>query len=482
MAPSPIPCASGQRYLPFDDPSCRPSILKQPPNRAPRREFFCPPPGSRKGCGPEPSQDAQDAVIALGENIQNVASAALQRAYEIPRGALGAAYMRQFQALLRRFLESVEALRLLACTWVFRLCWLPEDSASNETSSFLGASAWWLQWHGLLAAQRRAFAGLERAALGLLLQGHFMLPPPEVPSPLKWASTDTAAHASELVVGLFEYFRLVSEPLLATVLANIDRVKVAHGPGWSRPPFMRDFSVEFFPAAEGTEMWALYPSSAFGPSAGVCRAAAGEPVHRRAQEAEASYGSRAFDMSGVRMRHRTVTEALDQIAAAGHGLSYQLLNLGAMDGRCLWGGPSTDPANCLLAGNVPMYGSFERSCWGGVAVEADPKPQLFELFGGREDVKLVTAPIFPENVSDVFAGYELPQAPGSLDLLKIDIDSFDCDIVATMLRTGPLAESPPKLLYIDINPHIPPPFLYRTVSMSQGRVVPFQALLLLLII
>ena len=62
----------------------------------------------------------------------------------------------------------------------------------------------------------------------------------------------------------------------------------------------------------------------------------------------------------------------------------------------------------------------------------------------------------------------------SLDLVKIDLDSFDCDVLFTMLRLEPLASKPPKLLYIDMNPHFPPPFLYRTISSAQSRIVPFQ--------
>ena len=64
--------------------------------------------------------------------------------------------------------------------------------------------------------------------------------------------------------------------------------------------------------------------------------------------------------------------------------------------------------------------------------------------------------------------------PGSLDLVKIDLDSFDCDVLFSMLSLEPLASKPPKLLYIDMNPHIPPPFLYRTISVAQSRIVPFQ--------
>eukprot|EP00913_Durusdinium_trenchii_P011765 g11051.t1 len=160
-------------------------------------------------------------------------------------------------------------------------------------------------------------------------------------------------------------------------------------------------------------------------------------------------------------------EALVEIDAAGEALSFQVLNLGAMDGRCS-GGPSTDPANCLLLGHSELPAldreGQNRSRWGGILVEVDPPPQLFERFAGRDDLLVVPRPVFPENA----------RHPESLDLLKIDLDSFDCDVISSVLRVGPLASNPPKLLYIDFNPHIPPPFLYRTISRSQSRIIPFQ--------
>ena len=166
-------------------------------------------------------------------------------------------------------------------------------------------------------------------------------------------------------------------------------------------------------------------------------------------------------------------EILLDLAEAKVELSFQVLNLGAMDGRCD-GGPSTDPANCLLLQSVPDK-LFQNRSWGGVVVEAAPPAILYERFKKRSDVVIVPKGIFPENVSNVFDfGIGAPDPPHSLDLLKIDIDSFDCDVTSSILRVGPLARNPPKLLYIDINPHIPPPFLYRTTSASQSRIVPYQ--------
>eukprot|EP00929_Paragymnodinium_shiwhaense_P065673 TRINITY_DN32904_c0_g1_i1.p1 TRINITY_DN32904_c0_g1~~TRINITY_DN32904_c0_g1_i1.p1 ORF type:complete len:507 (+),score=58.81 TRINITY_DN32904_c0_g1_i1:151-1671(+) len=169
-----------------------------------------------------------------------------------------------------------------------------------------------------------------------------------------------------------------------------------------------------------------------------------------------------WEMSGLRAWQISIAEAFARIQKKGTELSYRLLNIGAMDGRCD-GGPSLDPANCLLL-------QEDGKRWGGVVVEAFPPAVLFDRFARREDIKLVTQPMFPENASTALEGANVTD----LDLLKIDIDSFDCDIVSVLLRTAPLVMSSPKLLYVDFNPHIPPPFLFRTTGGYGNQIVPLQ--------
>lgn len=211
-------------------------------------------------------------------------------------------------------------------------------------------------------------------------------------------------------------------------------------------------------SASGAGNGTLYPAHRFGPQ-GAC-----------------SFGTRPpwsnidrtkpyWDMSGLPTLHIGVAHALEYISSNGWQLSRRVVNIGAMDGRCD-GGPSSDPANCLMLATPPTD-STRRWGWGGLVIEAKAPDILFERFADREDVVLITHPVYPETIVDVVREAMVADA----DLLKIDIDSFDCDIITVLLRVGPLADSPPKFLYVDFNPHIPPPFLYRGVA---GAQVPLQ--------
>lgn len=388
---------------------------------------YCPPLGAPSNCGPDKS--LEEAAITLEDALFKIQFMAVQMVYDSPSHRPFAPRTAASTSLLQSFLMAVEALRLTACVWLFRRCWaasvleaeggaLRSAVGGGTAAAEPGPAEWWALVGGLC----------------LVLQGaaKVLLPPGAE------ATCPNPGPAS-----IFEAFSL-ARGLLELFGGALRRVKL------NREPL-----AEVRPAA-------LYPSEPFGPF-GAC-ALNVEPQVNGSAGAEASWST--WDMSGLRMRHRTVRDVLAQVQSAGHNLSYRLVNFGAMDGRCIVGGPATDPANCLLE----AASSGSSTPWGGIVVEASPPQALFQRFAGRADVVLVTSAIFPENASRALDHL----GPVNVDLLKIDIDSFDCDVVATLLRTGPLARSPPKVLYVDFNPHIPPPFLYRTTAMAQARLVPFQ--------
>ncbi|CAJ1367391.1 unnamed protein product [Effrenium voratum] len=401
---------------------------------APNLGLFCPP------LGPACRAPEESGPIELEVLCEKLLFAALSRSYEIPRGSLAPEISQLFQLLLRNLQEGIEALRLLACMSSFRSCY--------------GNSTFGRPWRHLRSLVKRASSALVSAAEGIF--GAYGVPLNLVEIPRPAAEIGGLPEIFDGVETFYRAFEMAFDPIMGDVIPQVLERK-SRLDRQSRS--LRVYSPDFPPEATGTQLWQRYPDT-FAPA---CSSPGS--VHQRGQAREGIF---AYDMSGLRMAHRTVEEALDEIAKARIDLSFQLVNLGAMDGRCS-GGPSTDPANCLLQGST----LFNRS-WGGVVVEASPPAILFERFGGRSDIAVVPLPVFPENASAIFGyGVEAPAGAG-LDLLKIDLDSFDCDIVATMLRIGPLAQNPPKLLYIDINPHIPPPFLYRTMSSSQSRIIPFQ--------
>ena len=140
-----IPCTLGGRYQPPEACQVLPPSRKTAAPRGPRgaRSIFCPPRplplasatavlgADRLTCGPDEHVSAKS--IDLEVRLERLLFGMLSRSYEIPRGALGAEVSRLLQTLLQKFQEGLEALRLLACTWTFRLC-------------FANSSIWWQSW------------------------------------------------------------------------------------------------------------------------------------------------------------------------------------------------------------------------------------------------------------------------------------------------------------------------------------------------
>eukprot|EP00439_Symbiodinium_sp_Y106_P066592 s202_g10.t2 len=385
------------------------------------RSIFCPPRplplasatavlgADRLTCGPDEHVSAKS--IDLEVRLERLLFGMLSRSYEIPRGALGAEVSRLLQTLLQKFQEGLEALRLLACTWTFRLC-------------FANSSIWWQSWGQLSDL-------LEKTAEKMVAVGYDIFETYGVHASLVRIPKPVAVQAGRNAIlemslqaeSFYQAFTTSMDPIFGDVIPQV----LEHRKRFNRQALgLKIYSPDFPPEVPGSQLWQSYPAS----FADTCQSVANLPWyawHDRRQDREGRGGG--FDMSGLRIRHRTIEEVVEEIAEV-QDLSFQVLNLGAMDGRCS-GGPSTDPANCLLQGSA-----MNRS-WGGVVVEAAPPPKLWELFGKRHDVVIVDRAVFPENASRVFDfGLPAPNPPRSLDLLKIDLDSFDCDVVSSLLRAA----------------------------------------------
>ncbi|CAK9097455.1 unnamed protein product [Durusdinium trenchii] len=460
-----IPCTQHRRVEPPPQRCSASGSAPPPRNRravssTSARRIFCPP-AKAEAC--EVDEFASSEAIDLEVLCERLLFAVLSRSYEIPRGALSREVSELLQRMLLNVQEGLEALRLLTCTWSFRLCWLPNNSTKSWLVAANAAKSWWHQWWQLLEILEKASDGMVSAGQGLFKSYGVPLNLVEIPKPsvneIHVGSSVISAMSTQAET-FYQAFLMSLDPIMGEVIPQV----LEHRKRFDRQARgLKMYSPDFPAEVPHSQLWQFYPDS----FAAVCVKQKGEGNQRR-QASEGSALANAFDMAGLRMLHRTVLEALVEIDAAGEALSFQVLNLGAMDGRCS-GGPSTDPANCLLLGHSELPAldreGQNRSRWGGILVEVDPPPQLFERFAGRDDLLVVPRPVFPENASE---------HPESLDLLKIDLDSFDCDVISSVLRVGPLASNPPKLLYIDFNPHIPPPFLYRTISRSQSRIIPFQ--------
>ena len=102
----------------------------------------------------------------------------------------------------------------------------------------------------------------------------------------------------------------------------------------------------------------------------------------------------------------------------------------------------------------PIYPFFE-SGWSGMAVEISQRmwPALNANLPWPR-VKKVNKAVAPNNIVQMLhdAG-----APRSLDLFKIDIDSYDVFVLQALLRNGSYR---PKLVVMEINEKVPPPICF----------------------
>jgi hypothetical protein len=118
-----------------------------------------------------------------------------------------------------------------------------------------------------------------------------------------------------------------------------------------------------------------------------------------------------------------------------HAATRYVVNIGAQDGVSY-----DDPA-------LPFF----RADYVGLAIEAEDNPELAKNLPSPDIRKLTGTILTPLNVADVLGAHHVPKG---LDYLKLDIDGYDGPLLAAILQAGYL----PRLLQVEVNPEIPPPF------------------------
>ena len=117
------------------------------------------------------------------------------------------------------------------------------------------------------------------------------------------------------------------------------------------------------------------------------------------------------------------------------------VNIGARDGR----------------DHDPVYPLFEQG-YAGLAIEAEPRwhdvlAKNLAQVNSSEQVSIAIQRVSPVNLEVLFRKFRVPR---DFEALKIDIDSIDLPILQTILRSG----YSPKILMIEVNHDIPPPFQF----------------------
>jgi hypothetical protein len=128
------------------------------------------------------------------------------------------------------------------------------------------------------------------------------------------------------------------------------------------------------------------------------------------------------------------------------------VNFGAGDGLCMI------PAQCgaadALGHGDPVYPLFKNFGYGGLAVEGNPQllPFLTANLPGQNIAK-VTSFITPVSAVGLLTQ---SKAPLDMDYFKNDIDSYDCAVLYSVLKSG----YKPKIIQVEVNPEIPYPIVF----------------------
>ena len=111
----------------------------------------------------------------------------------------------------------------------------------------------------------------------------------------------------------------------------------------------------------------------------------------------------------------------------------------------------------------PTLGLFRSPAWRGLGIEPDPEKfcRLSVAFAFRDaGLSLVRAQVTPATVLDLFRACRVPER---LDVLKLDIDSYDLFVLEAIL-----GGHRPGVIVMEVNEKIPPP-LYFTVLFHEGH-------------
>mmetsp|Transcript_17444 Transcript_17444/g.52703 ORF Transcript_17444/g.52703 Transcript_17444/m.52703 type:complete len:358 (-) Transcript_17444:75-1148(-) len=124
----------------------------------------------------------------------------------------------------------------------------------------------------------------------------------------------------------------------------------------------------------------------------------------------------------------------ERLQGAGFALEGRYVNVGAADGQK----------------DDPVYEYAIRTNATGIAVDRDPaRCELHRR--ALPLVRVECSEVTPQNVEGLVAGAMAP--PAVLDILKVDIDSYDCPVLEVLLRTLSA-----KIVLVEANPSIPPPY------------------------
>lgn len=131
---------------------------------------------------------------------------------------------------------------------------------------------------------------------------------------------------------------------------------------------------------------------------------------------------------------QNIWPTLQRLQSAGFELRGRYANVGSSDGQA----------------DDPLFEYVRTTKATGIAVERDPA-RCARHREGLPQVEVACSAVTPQNVLELVSR---GVSPGEeLDILKVDIDSYDCPVLEMLLT-----ELRAKVIFIEANPSIPPPY------------------------
>ena len=96
--------------------------------------------------------------------------------------------------------------------------------------------------------------------------------------------------------------------------------------------------------------------------------------------------------------------------------------------------------------------------WSGLSIEFDNKKfsKLKFVYRKYRNITLANTKVTPNSIVGLF---EQHSVPNNLTFINIDIDSYDLDVISTILQEG----YKPDIVSIEINEKIPPPIYFKVI-------------------
>jgi hypothetical protein len=137
----------------------------------------------------------------------------------------------------------------------------------------------------------------------------------------------------------------------------------------------------------------------------------------------------------------TAWQLTDLVTHISSNISF-LVNIGAAS----TGGGQFDPTYPLLTATNLSFGAL--------LIDPNPNPSLFDAYPTRSNIQIIHDFIWTESiVQNIFEKYNIPKY---FTILKIDVDSYECSLLETILQ----ANYRPQLIHTEFNPIFPPPVIF----------------------